>query len=148
MSAYYPNEPPRRGWWSRNWKWVVPVGCLTPLLCCGGAVTLFVTLIFGALKSSGAYTEALARARADPRVKKALGEPIEPGFWVNGKVSAGGGGESADLAIPVSGPKGAGTLYAVGHNAGGGWQFSTLEVAVEGAPDRINLLAPKEAPPR
>jgi hypothetical protein len=148
MSAYYPGEAPRRGWWARNWKWAVPVGCLTPLLLCGGLVTLIVTLVFGALKSSGAYTEALARARADPRVQKALGEPVEAGFWVTGSVGTAGGTENANLNIPVSGPKGTGTLHAVGQNAGGGWQFTTLEVAVEGTPDRINLLAPKEAPPR
>ena len=36
---------PQKSWFGRNWKWVVPVGCLTPILVCGG----FFTLIFGAV---------------------------------------------------------------------------------------------------
>src|SRR5438876_830195 len=26
---------PQAGWWSRNWKWFVPVGCLSLLATCG-----------------------------------------------------------------------------------------------------------------
>ncbi len=29
-------QPPRPGWWTRNWKWFVPTGCLGMLLLGGG----------------------------------------------------------------------------------------------------------------
>ena len=57
-----------RGWWGRNWKWFVPTGCLGMLLLVAGFVFVIITIVFGALKSSDAYKDALAKAKADPRV--------------------------------------------------------------------------------
>jgi Cytochrome oxidase complex assembly protein 1 len=133
------DQPPSRTWWRRNWKWVVPVGCLTPLLLCGGLTTLIFFLVFGTIKSSDVYTEALARAKANEEVKALLGEPIEAGFWVSGSFEVSGPSGKADLAIPISGPKGSATLYAVATKTGGGWQYSTLEVAPQDAGARIDL---------
>jgi len=136
-------QPPRRGWWSRNWKWAVPVGCLGSLAICGGLATVFVVAIYGAvtgaIKSSDAYAEGMARARANPEVVAALGEPIESGFWVSGNISVEGSSGSVDASIPISGPKGSGTLYVVGTRAAGRWQYSTMEVEIPGRTARVRL---------
>jgi hypothetical protein len=133
------DQPPQRSWWGRNWKWVVPVGCVTPLLVCGGGITLIVVLVFGAIKSSDVYTEAVARAKANPEVKSRLGEPVEAGFWASGKVEVSGPSGEADLTIPLSGPKGSATLRAVATKTGGKWEYSTLEVTPGDSGGRIDL---------
>lgn len=133
------NQPSEGNWWSRNWKWVVPVGCLVPIVLGSGIVILVVTLIFGALKSSDPYTHALARARASDEVKAVLGEPIQPGFWVSGNFNVNGSSGNADFSIPLSGPKGSATLYVTATKAAGRWQFTTLEVAPKGSEARIDL---------
>src|SRR5204863_6238 len=61
--------PSERGWWSRNWKWVVPVGCLAPLVVCCGGIGMLVTFVFGAIKSSEPYREAVARGQASPSLQ-------------------------------------------------------------------------------
>jgi hypothetical protein len=127
------------GWWRRNWKWAVPVGCLLPVVVCGGFFALIFTAVFGAIKSSDAYTEALARAKASPEVQAALGTPIEPGFFVSGSIKINNNTGNADLSIPVSGPKGSATIRAVATRAGGPWQYSVLEVLPDGG-GRIDLL--------
>ena len=138
------SQPPARTWWSRNWKWVVPVGCLTPaILCCGGG-GLILTFVFGALKSSEVYTDALARAKANEEVRTLLGEPIEAGFWVSGSVEVGGTSGKADLSIPVSGPKGSATLHAVAIKTGGKWVYSTLEAVPQDSGAPIDLRPPPE----
>jgi hypothetical protein len=138
------SQPPARTWWSRNWKWVIPVGCLTPaVLCCGGG-GLILTSVLGALKSSEVYTDALARAKANEEVRTLLGEPIEAGFWVSGSVEVGGTSGKADLSIPVSGPKGSATLHVVATKAGGKWVYSTLEVVPQGSGATIDLRPPPE----
>src|SRR5687768_7450173 len=113
-----PQPPPPRSWWSRNWKWALPVGCLLPIVLCGGGAVLFVTIILGAvtgsIKSSDAYAEGMARARANPEVVASLGEPIESGFLISGSISVNGPSGNVDVSIPISGPKGSGTLYIVG----------------------------------
>ena len=100
------DQSPTQTWLGRNWKWVVPVGCLAPVFCCASPIVLLLTIVFGALKSSDVYADALSKAKADERVKALLGEPIEPGFWVNGKIEVTGPAGSADLAIPFPGPRG------------------------------------------
>ena len=135
------DQPPTRNWWGRNWKWIIPVGCLTPIVCCGVPTILIFTLVFGAIKSSDAYKDALSTAKADDRVKTLLGEPIEAGYWVSGKVEVSGPSGSADLAIPLSGPKGSATLYVVAKKSAGKWEYTTLEVAPQG-PDAHRICAP------
>jgi len=62
-------SPPQRSWWSRNWKWALPVGCV----------------------------------------------------------------------LPISGPKGSGTLSIVGTRSAGRWQYSTMAVEVPGRASRIDV---------
>ena len=138
-----PPQPPQRSWWSRNWKWALPVGCLLPIVLCGGGFLALVFLIFGAvtgsIKASDAYMEGMARARANPEVVAALGDPIESGFWITGNISVEGPSGNVDVSIPISGPKGSGTLYVVGTRSAGRWQYSTMEVEIPGRPTRVDV---------
>ena len=129
----------KRGWWSRNWKWFVPVGCLSILAAIAVVVVLIVTLVFGALKSSDVYKQAMAKTTANPTVISELGQPIESGWMVSGSISVNGSSGEADISIPISGPKKSGTIFAVGRKSAGEWKFSRLEVEVPNRP-RINLL--------
>lgn len=145
------DQPQQRTWWGRNWKWVVPVGCLIPLLLCGGCVTTVLFVVYNAVASSDIYTESLARAESNEQVKALLGEPIEPGWpsaniqvvaTGNDRGSAASG--NADLTLPISGPKGSATLHAVAIKKDGKWDYSTLEVTPNGGGDRIDLRSKPE----
>ena len=85
------NMAPRGGWFSRNWKWALPVGCLLPLVLCGGGILVFVFVVYGAvtgaIRSSDAYQEGMSRARSNPEVVAALGEPIESGWLISGNIN-------------------------------------------------------------
>ena len=111
------------------------------ILLAVGGIALFVTLLFGAMKSSGAYKQALVAARADPAVAQALGTPVNAGFIVSGSVDVSGTSGDADLSIPVSGPKGKGTVYAKATRSMGEWQFTELVVEIATTGERIDLLA-------
>src|SRR4051812_26805937 len=80
----------RRGWWGRNWKWAVPVGCLVPLVVCGGLFGGIFAAVFGALRSSDAYKTAIGRAQGDQAVVAALGSPVEGGYLVSGNINVNG----------------------------------------------------------
>ena len=133
-------QPQRAGWWSRNWKWFVPTGCcLTPLVLGGAFLAFLVLVVFGAMKQSDAYKMAVARAKADPRVTSALGTPIDEGWFMSGKTNVNGGSGDADLSIPISGPKGKGTIYAVATKSAGEWTYSKLEVKIDSTGETIDL---------
>lgn len=131
---------PAPGWWNRNWKWFVPTGCcLTPLVLGGAVVAFLVVVIFGALKQTDVYKMAVARAKADPRVVAALGTPIDEGWYLSGKTNVSGGSGDADLSIPISGPKGKGTIYALATKSAGEWTYSKLVVKIERTGETIDL---------
>jgi len=136
----FAQTQPAPGWWSRNWKWFVPTGCcLTPLVLGGACVAFLVLVIFGALKQSDAYKIAVARAKADSRVVAALGAPISERWYLYGNTNVNGGSGDADLSIPISGPKGKGTIYAVATKSAGEWTYSKLEVKIDSTGETIDL---------
>src|SRR5947207_2453356 len=128
MENVVPNQS-RPGWWSLNWKWFVPTGCcLTPLVLVGGFAAFLILVVFGAMKQTDVYKIAVARAKADSRVIAALGTPIQEGWYLSGNTNVNGGSGDADLSIPLSGPKGKATVYAVATKSGGEWSYSKLQV--------------------
>ena len=130
-----------KNWWGRNWKWFVPVGCLGSLVLLAAFIAGILFLVFGIMKSSDVYEESLARAMADPAVVEALGDPIEDGLFVSGNVNISGPSGNANLAIPLSGPRASGTLYAEAVRSEGEWEFTTLVLKLDDPPGgRIELI--------
>ena len=125
-SAPPPLPPPQRGWWSRNWKWAGPLGCLLPVLLCGGLITAGITLVFGMMKSSEPYKHALSVARTDSTVITMVGTPVEAGMFVSGNINLNNDNGTADLHIPISGPNGSGSIHVVATKTAGSWTYSTL----------------------
>ena len=130
---------PKPGWLARHGKWTLPVGCLAIALLCVAFVGAIVFGVFGLMKRSDPYTLAMALARGNQAVTSALGTPVEEGWFVSGSIHEGGPGGEAQLAIPLSGPKGKGTLYVEARRSLGQWSLREL---VFEAPDasRIDLL--------
>lgn len=134
----------QKGCLGRNWKWMLPVGCLGLILTVVAFVVGIFFIVMSAMKSSDVYQFALESAKANPTVVEELGEPIKDGWFVQGSVKTSGAGDYAKLQIPINGPKKSGTIYAVASkgladNGSDDWHYTTLEVAVEGRPGRIPL---------
>jgi Cytochrome oxidase complex assembly protein 1 len=133
-------------WWKRNWKWFVPLGCFTVALLFLVFVGSILVIVFSAIKSTDVYKEALARAKSDSAVIEALGSPINDGFLVSGNTNVNGASGESNLAIPISGPKGKGTIYASANKSLGQWNYSGLVVEVGQTHQRIDLLQKSEQP--
>jgi cytochrome oxidase complex assembly protein 1 len=132
-------------WWKRNWKWFVPVGCFSVVFLFVVFVGSILVVVFSAMKSTDVYKEALARAKADPAVIEALGSPIKDGFLMSGNTNVNGASGESNLAIPISGPNGKGTIYVSANKTLGQWNYSGLVVEVGKTHQRIDLLQ-KSAP--
>jgi hypothetical protein len=131
---------PKTNWWTRNWKWFVPLGCLTTALLFIIFVGSILVIVFSAMKSTDVYKDALGRAKANPAVIEALGTPIKDGFLVSGNTNVNGASGESNLAIPISGPKGKGTIYVSANKSLGQWNYSGLVVEVGQTHQRIDLL--------
>jgi Cytochrome oxidase complex assembly protein 1 len=137
-----PHPPEQKGWFGRNWKWFIPTGCLSIILVVAIGVGAVVYVAFSAIKSSEIYQESLTKVKSNAAVVQELGEPIEAGWQISGNINVSGDSGKADVKIPVSGPKKSGSVYATAIKKQGKWDFSTLEVEIEGKTERINLLTP------
>lgn len=133
------NQAPPPGWWSRNWKWAVPAFVAAFLAMIAGFIFLLFTTIIGFIKSSEPFKEAMSRANASQEVQAALGTPIESGFFVTGNVATTGSGGSAVIFIPISGPKGEGSLHVRASKSAGTWTYTALEAQTPGQPGKIDL---------
>jgi len=131
---------PKPNWWKRNWKWFVPPGCFTVALLFVLFVGSIFVVVFSAMKSTDVYKDALARAQRDAAVIDALGSPIKDGFLMSGNTNVNGAAGESNLAIPISAPKGKGTIYVSAKKSLGEWNYSGLVVEVGQMHQRINLL--------
>ena len=130
-----------KSWFARNWGWAVPLGgCLTII------ILFFVFLgsvIFGVselITESVPYQEAIAKANEDDYVVNILGEPIEANGMMDGNLSYKNNVGSADISIPIKGPKGEAHLYVVGTKQNDQWAYSEMYIIIDATDEQIDLL--------
>ncbi len=141
--ALMPNQ--HKSWLGRNWKWL-----LAAIFVCGAIFVIGIfTLIMGAMRGSDVAREATARAQANALLGQRLGTPISEGWLVSGSINVSPDSGDADLSIPISGPRGKGTVYVAAQKIAGTWAYSRMLAAVEGSNEKIDLLAgPTAAEPQ
>ncbi|WP_109097176.1 cytochrome c oxidase assembly factor Coa1 family protein [Aquimarina sp. AU58] len=135
----------QKSWFARNWGWAVPVGgCLTLI------VLFFIflgSLIFGVselITESAPYQDALFKVNEDEYVVNILGEPIETNGIMNGSLSYKNNTGSADISIPIKGPKGEAQLYVVGTKQNDQWTYKEMYVIIDETDEQIDLLGYKQ----
>ncbi len=139
-----PYDRESRGWFSRNWIWAIPLGCLGMIALVVAFVAGIFFVVTGAMRSSGVYQTAISRAREHPDVTASLGEPIEVGWFLSGNIHVSGSEGEADLSLPLRGPRGSATLYVTANKVAGEWIFERLEVEIEESQERIDLMGAED----
>ena len=141
MSTQWPERWAKDDWLFNNWKWFIPVVIVGFLglgvFTLGGGLLFFIN---GTLKSSPVYQDAMLKAKANPRVVRELGEPIEAGRIVNGSIKIENSSGEAALEIPVQGARGRGTIYVEARKTAGQWKYSVLRVVIDGQTQPIDLM--------
>jgi hypothetical protein len=140
-----PGGSGKNSWFAQHWA-------LSGIVALVGACALagiFLAFIFSLLRNSDAAQLALHQAESNPIVERSIGAPLKTGWIVSGSVNVHGPGGSAELAIPVIGPKGKGTLYTTAIRRQSQWQTTSLAFAKDGESTAQNLLAtPDETTPQ
>jgi hypothetical protein len=130
----------RPTWWDRNWRWFLPVICVTGVgLFAAFFISIFL-LVMGMMKSSGAYQQAMSRASREPAVVSAIGQPVASGYLITGNINTSGDSGRARLAIPLRGPKGSASLHLRATEQNGHWTFSLLTVNIPSTHQQVDLL--------
>ena len=143
LTPPYPLHPAplQRSWLERHPRWKIPLGGLTLFFLMGIFAGTLITIITMSFHGSDVYKQALAKAADSPQVREQIGEPIKPAWLISGQLNSAGSSGSANLSIPISGPRGKGVIRAVAYKTGGVWRFKSLEVSVDGQSATIDLLS-------
>ncbi len=137
---YQPQQqqPQQKGCLGRNWKWMLPVGCLGLIIAGVALVGGIILIAMSAIRSSEVYQGALKVAQAHPAAIERLGQPIKDGWLVQGNINYEGGSGNANFDIPLSGPKSSGTLRVSAVKPGGAWMYQKLDLVAGG--ETVSLL--------
>ena len=129
-----PTTPPEK---KTNWWLIGCGGCLGLLLL---VILGFGALYFGLtqiIKSTDPYKIAVDGATRSPEVQAELGTPITPGFFIQGNVNSnisnGVTNETANLTIPLKGPKASGSVHYAATRTDGKWDVRDFSVTVAGS---------------
>jgi len=118
---------------------IIGCGCSVLFLAVVAIIAAVFFGLFGLLKKSQPYSDSVAAVQSSAAAVEALGEPIEPGFFVSGNINLENGTGDANFNIPVSGPDGEGTVHVEGTKDASGWSYQIWELRVDGNPDPIPL---------
>jgi hypothetical protein len=139
----YPLVPApfKESWLDRHARWKIPFGCLIVILLICAFVAVLFTVINVSFRKSIVYQHALARAGRNQEVIRRIGEPLQPGRIIQGQINASGSTGTANIKIPITGPRGKATIVLDARKVDGAWVFRTLRVQFGGQLDTVDLLA-------
>lgn len=129
-----------KNWFERNWKWLIPSGCIGIIIIGALIAFIFIFMVFHFMKSSDVYKSALMEAKNNALVMEAIGSPIKDAFLISGSISTSGHSGNAEFSIPIYGPEGKAKIFVNASKYGGKWSFSYLVVEVEATGQKIDLL--------
>jgi hypothetical protein len=138
---------PRRGFWSRGWMWMIPLGLVILALVCGVLITFSLKSSARRIRESEPYQHAVARALANAGVVKVLGAPVVVGKVAIGdvKVRNDGSGD-ADFHFNLVGQWRSALVHVTAKRSGGKWNYSEMSFLPNGGGDGIDLTYEAPAP--
>lgn len=138
----YPLIPPplEKSWLDRHAAWKIPLAIVAGvILLCAFVGTVF-TIVSYSFHKSFVFNEAIARAERNPQVVNRIGTPLKAGWLPTGNIQVSGDTGTAQMEIPVTGPRGNATIRLDARKASGTWRFSVVEIEFEGETNWISLL--------
>lgn len=133
-------EQRQKSWFARNWGWVLGGGCLSLIVIIGLVIGGIVFKVVDAVKESEPYTHALSQTIENEAVIKFLGTPIETNGMGNTSYNYSNGTTTAQLTIPIKGPKDEGSIVVDAEKINDEWAYNLLYVKIDGETETIDLL--------
>ncbi len=134
-----------KSWFKRNWIWALPAGgCLTVII-----ITIVLTVVgistfsddieAGIKNQQQIVNKALLDAEQNQEVITILGEPLESTGSKDFRSSLDNGVRNSTYAIPITGPKGSGSIQIITHGSGEETVYDLYMVTIDGSSAAIDL---------
>jgi len=128
-------------WLKQNWKWLLPMAVISAFfpITIFALTSVLLTCLF-CVKSSKIYRKTIITVQKNDRVLKLIGSPVKAGLLVMGNISRRTTETMVNMSIPLSGPDGQATVFAVAKRQKKEWCFTTLQVQCRKSGTHIDLL--------
>ena len=115
-------------------------GCVALLVLATGLIFSILAVVFLVLRSLDRCDAALQAAQSSEILRRELGTPMTKGWVVTGSVRTFNGTGTADVTVPVSGPRGEASIRAHANLRQGQWIYSQMTAEIEGSGRHVDLL--------
>src|SRR3989304_6212822 len=124
--------PKPAGWWSRHWRWAMPVAVLRGRAGAGGPVAWSVLRWSEAARESPPMREAMRRAGCSIELVEAFGEPLRTESMPLGSMQTPLNGQrDVGLTVALEGPRAHGRLFVKGTRSDDVWDYPVMYVLGE-----------------
>ena len=136
---------PKEKWFKRNWKWAVPIGCLS-------FIGLFIVLLIGGafwgiskvVNDNDVTSHAISIINHNPEVEQQLGTNIETDGIFSGNIAVSNDKGVVDISVPIKGSKGTGKALIKGKKEFDKWNYENISVYVDETKELIEIQKIKE----
>ncbi len=99
------------------------------------------TIVMSVMRNSDAVTMTVDRARASQALTAEIGTPVEMGWFLGGTINIDNGKGTADVTVPVNGPKGGASIHTrATKEPDSGWVLHEATATVDASGTKIDLL--------
>lgn len=135
----------RKSWWSRNWKWFLPLTLLSILsfgFILSSNIAGNTTDIVQAYSDNSLFEGAIQKANSNQEVLKIIGTitPLDQLAILEGNTSYSTGYNSVHSSVRIQGTKTKGKLDLTAFKKGTGWAYTKIVVRIKNSKKEITVL--------
>jgi hypothetical protein len=131
-------------WWSRNWKWIVPISGLILIVAFffSAGMNGVATDLVQAYVDTELYDKALAKVEADVRAKELLGEiqPIGKLAILEGYVEYTNNNGTVNSSVRILGTKGKASMDISADRIDNAWEYTKINIRIKNPPEKKQII--------
>ena len=134
-----------KNWWSRNWKWLVPICGLiliSILLFFTTGMNRIATDFAQAYSETALYENAIEKVNSEPKINELLGEieSIDKFAILEGEVRYSNANNTVNSTIKINGSKGKANMDISADKISGKWSFTKINVRIKKPADKRQTI--------
>ncbi|KLT69603.1 cytochrome c oxidase assembly factor Coa1 family protein [Flavobacterium sp. ABG] len=135
----------RKSWWSRNWKWFLPLTLLSILsfgFILSSNIAGNTTDIVQAYSDNSLFEDAIQKANTNQEVLKIIGTiaPLDQLAILEGNTSYSKDHSTVHSSVRIQGTKTKGKLDITAFKKGTGWAYTKIVVRIKNSKKEIKIL--------
>jgi hypothetical protein len=115
-------------------------GCLGLVALAFGVLIAIVFIVLSFMRNMEPTETTFKVAQSSEVLQNEIGEPMRQGYLVNGNFNITGDDGTANISVPILGPKGAAAVRVIARQNQGRWIYTEMTAEIQGSGQQVDLL--------